>query len=62
MDDLSRINRERWNGLVRAGILYSRPKLDLDEVAAREMVDEAGLLGDVRGQRVLLLAGGGATH
>ena len=62
MDDLSRINRERWNGLVRAGILYSRAKLELDEISAREMVDEAGLLGDVRGQRVLLLAGGGGQQ
>ena len=62
MDDLSRINRERWNGLVRAGILYSRAKLELDEISAREMVDEAGLLSDVRGQRVLLLAGGGGQQ
>ena len=62
MDELSGFNRERWNGLVRAGILYSRPKLDLDEEAAREMVDENGLLGDVRGKQVLLLAGGGGQQ
>ena len=62
MDELSGFNRERWNGLARAGILYSRPKLDLDEDSAREMVDENGLLGDVRGKRVLLLAGGGGQQ
>ena len=62
MDELSSLNRERWNGLVRAGILYSRPKLDLDEESAREMVDEMGLLGDVRGLRVLILAGGGGQQ
>ena len=62
MDELSGFNRERWNGLVRAGILYSRPKLELDEQSAREIVDEAGLLGDVSGKRVLLLAGGGGQQ
>ena len=62
MDELSSFNRERWNGLARAGILYSRPKLDLDEASAREMVDEAGLLGDVRGKRLLVLAGGGGQQ
>ena len=62
MDELARFNRERWNGLSRAGVLYSRPKLDLDEAAAREMVDEVGLLGDVRDKRVLVLAGGGGQQ
>ena len=62
MGDLSSFNRERWNGLVRAGVLYSRPKLNLDEETAREMVDESGLLGDVSGKRVLLLAGGGGQQ
>jgi len=62
MDELSSHNRERWNGLSRAGVLYSRPKLELDEAAAREMVDKAGLLGDVRDKRVLVLAGGGGQQ
>ncbi|RME52796.1 MAG: class I SAM-dependent methyltransferase [Caldilineae bacterium] len=62
MDELARFNRDRWNRLVEAGVLYSRPKLDLDEAGAREMVDEAGLLGDVTGQRVLLLGGGGGQQ
>ena len=62
MDELSSFNRERWNGLARAGVLYSRPKLELDEASAREMVDETGLLGDVRDKRVLVLAGGGGQQ
>ena len=61
MDELSSFNRERWNGLARAGILYSRPKLELDEASAREMVDEAGMLGDVRGKRVLVWQGAVAS-
>ncbi len=62
MDELSSFNRERWNGLARAGVLYSRPKLELDKESAREMVDEAGLLGDLRGKKVLVLAGGGGQQ
>ena len=46
MDELSSFNRERWNGLVRAGVLYSRPNWTWTEASAREVVDEAGLLGD----------------
>lgn len=62
MDELSAYNRERWNALARAGILYARPKLDLDERSAREMVDQSGLLGDLSGRRVLVLAGGGGQQ
>lgn len=62
MDELSRYNRERWNDLARAGILYSRPFLDLDTGRAREVVDEEGVLGDVTGKRVLLLGGGGGQQ
>ena len=62
MDRLAEYNRERWNALVEAGVLYSRPKLEMDEVSARQMIDEEGLLGDVRGKRVLLLGGGGGQQ
>jgi SAM-dependent methyltransferase len=62
MDDLSRHNRERWNELARAGVEYSRPWLDLDEPAARRAVDPRGFLGDMRGKRVLCLAGGGGQQ
>lgn len=62
MDDLATFNRARWNALVEAGVLYSRPRLGMDEETARRMVDEEGLLGDVRGKRVLLLGGGGGQQ
>lgn len=62
MDDLYQHTRERWNELVRAGVQYSRPWLDLDVARARERVDPLGLIGDVRGKRVLCLAGGGGQQ
>lgn len=62
MDDLATFNRERWNALVEAGVLYSRPALEMNEEKARQMIDEEGLLGDVRGKRVLLLGGGGGQQ
>jgi SAM-dependent methyltransferase len=62
MDDLSRHNRQRWNALAAAGVEYSRPWLDLDEATARGRVDPLGLLGDLRGKRVLCLAAGGGQQ
>lgn len=62
MDELARFNQERWNDLVRAGVLYARPALELHEESARDMVDNSGFLKDVTGKRVLLLAGGGGQQ
>jgi len=62
MDDLARHNRERWNGLAAAGVMYSRPWLDLDEATSRQRVDPLGFVGDVRGKRVLCLASGGGQQ
>ena len=62
MDDLFELNRERWNGLVLAGVPFSRPNLDLDKESARAMVDESGLQGDVHNSRVLLLGGAGGQQ
>ena len=45
MDEIAKHNRERWNGLARAGVQYSRPWTDLDETSARQRVDPLGLLG-----------------
>ena len=58
MDELARFNQQRWEALARARILYSRPKLDLDEASARDWLDEEGLLGPVAGKDVLPLAVG----
>jgi SAM-dependent methyltransferase len=62
MDDVARFNRERWEALVRAGVPYSRPALDLDRRSARAMVDPEGILDDVSGWDVLCLAGGGGQQ
>ena len=62
MDDLAIFNRARWNALVEAGVLHSRPALEMDEEKARQMIDEEGLLGDLAGKRVLVLGGGGGQQ
>ncbi len=62
MDELARFNQERWEELSRNRIAYSQPALGLDLPAAREMVDEHGLLGEVRGKNVLCLASGGGQQ
>ena len=62
MDELARYNKQRWEELARAGICYSRPKLDLDAASARAMVDPEGKLGDPAGRDVLCLAGGGGQQ
>lgn len=62
MDDVSNYNRERWNALVRANALFTRPALYLDVTAARQKIDSEGLLGELAGKRVLCLAGGGGQQ
>ena len=62
MDDLAQFNMERWNALARAGIEYTVPYLDMDESAARRLVDRNGLIGDVDGKDVLCLAAGGGQQ
>ena len=62
MDDLARYNKERWEELAKANISFSRPALDLDAAAAREMADPEGMMGDVAGKDVLCLAGGGGQQ
>lgn len=62
LDEIARYNKERWEALAQAGVAYSRPFLDLDEAAARKVVDAAGLLGDLHGANVLCLAGGGGQQ
>ncbi len=62
MDDLARFNKERWEELARAGVLFSRPKLHLDAAAARVLVDPEGKMDDPSGKEVLCLAGGGGQQ
>src|SRR6185503_19691991 len=62
MDDVARYNIERWETLVQANALFTRPKLELNPDLAREWLDSDGMFGDVRGKDVLLLAGGGGQQ
>ncbi len=62
MDDVARYNRDRWDSLVEANALFTRPYLDLDSQSARARLDPEGLLGDVSGKRVLCLASGGGQQ
>lgn len=62
MDEVAKYNRARWEGLVEANALFTRPYLDLTPDAARARLDPEGRLPDVRGQRVLCLASGGGQQ
>lgn len=59
MDDISRINRQRWNALAQAKVEYTLPWLELTRTQAQEIVSRHGILADVSGKRVLCLASGG---
>ena len=62
MDHISNYNRARWNALVRANALFTRPALHLDATTARQRIDSEGLLGELTGKRVLCLASGGGQQ
>ena len=63
-DDVYRYNEARWEALVEADALFTRPMLDLDEAAAREYLglERLGVPGDLAGRKVLCLAGGGGQQ
>lgn len=62
MDELAEHNRERWNELSREGVAFGRPWLDLTAAEARRRVDPEGILREIAGKEVLLLAGGGGQQ
>lgn len=62
LDDLARYNKARWEELAKAGVIFSRPKLDLDAGAARKMLDPYGRMDDPIAKEVLCLAGGGGQQ
>lgn len=62
LDDIAAFNRARWEALVAADIIFSRPELALDEAQARAAIDPFDLLGDVAGKEVLCLAAGGGQQ
>ena len=59
MDEINRINRERWNALARANVEYTVPFLDFTVEDARRYVSRHGVLQDVSEKKVLCLASGG---
>lgn len=62
MDEVAAYNRERWERLVAANALFTRPYLDLTPDEARARLDPEGRMPDVRGRRVLCLASGGGQQ
>lgn len=59
MDPETRENRERWNRLADAGIMFSKPFMDFTPADAERHVSKHGVIGEVNGLDVLCLAGGG---
>jgi len=62
MDELGEYNRQRWDELSREGVAFGRPWLDLTLEEARKRVDPEGMLQEISGKDVLLLAGGGGQQ
>lgn len=62
MDEVARYNIARWEALVKANALFTRPHLELTPELAQERVNPAGMFGDLNGKDVLLLAGGGGQQ
>jgi SAM-dependent methyltransferase len=62
MDEITRYNIERWNALVAANAVFTRPVFDLDGRSAHEMIDPERRLGTVAGSDVLCLACGGGQQ
>ena len=59
MDEISKINRVRWNSLAEAQVEYSRPFLSFTREDAEKYIHRHGILKDVTGKQVLCLASGG---
>jgi SAM-dependent methyltransferase len=62
VDEVARYNIARWQALADADALFTRPALGLDAAAARAQIDPEGLLGEIAGQDILCLAGGGGQQ
>jgi ubiquinone/menaquinone biosynthesis C-methylase UbiE len=62
MDAVYRFNKDRWESLVKAEALFSRPWLNETSESALRRLDPDGRLGSVNGKDVLCLAGGGGQQ
>src|SRR5690606_8943267 len=63
-DEIHRYNKDRWEALVEKDALFTRPMLDLDAAKAEEYLglERLGLPRDLKGRKVLCLAGGGGQQ
>lgn len=59
MDTIIQTNRERWNAMAGANIMFSQPYLDFTREQAADFVYRDKILPDVAGKQVLCLAGSG---
>jgi len=59
MDNIIETNRERWDAMAGANIMFSQPFLDFTREQAVEFVYRDNILTDVAGKEVLCLAGSG---
>ena len=62
MDRVYEFNKERWEALVRAKALFSRPWLHETKASVLQRLDPQGRLGRLDGKEVLCLAGGGGQQ
>jgi ubiquinone/menaquinone biosynthesis C-methylase UbiE len=62
MDPVYRFNKDRWEALVKADALFSRPWLCETKESALQRLDPLGLFGRLAGKDVLCLAGGGGQQ
>jgi SAM-dependent methyltransferase len=62
MDTIAEYNASRWEALVQARALWTRPWLDLDPASARVRLDPWDVLDDITGRAVLCLASGGGQQ
>ncbi|MFN2234482.1 MAG: class I SAM-dependent methyltransferase [Anaerolineales bacterium] len=59
MDEINKINRERWNALASANVEFSRPFFDYTIEKAAAYIYRYDIIKDVSGKKVLCLASGG---
>lgn len=61
-DRVYHFNKKRWDTLVNADALFSRPWLTETKESALKRLDPSGRLGSLSGKDVLCLAGGGGQQ
>ena len=62
MDDIAQYNIQRWDAMVRARAVFTRPYLDLTPDSAQALLDPDSQIGEIAGKQVLCLASGGGQQ